>query len=117
MSVQQALEDLYSALGRVEGVRPHRGLGVVISPPASVVSLPTLERGSRSTEPTNATFTVALIVAVSERAGEELLRLEQLVVDEIDTLPNVSVGTSAPGSWPVSGVDLPAYLIPVEVAV
>lgn len=109
-SVLDAVEALYAALATVEGVRVHRRLGESISPPGTALSPPTLQRQAMGSDPTNATFKVAVVVAESDQAMTEALRLEPLVAAALDALPNVAVGVSEPGSW--QGLD--AYVITVE---
>lgn len=115
-SVEEALETLWAALETVEGVRLYRDPAAVVDPPGSTVGPPTIQRRARGTDPTDATFTVALIVAKTPRAMLELIRLQQSIADAVDGLPQVSVGDAAPGTWSSGGMDLPAYLIPVEYA-
>lgn len=114
--IEAALEAVYEALANISGVRLYRGVGVQIDPPATAVGPPRLQRELMGSDPTTATFQVAVIVAQTEDAMVELLRLEPLVAAALDQLSNVSVGDSNPGTWPAGGVDLPAYLIDVDVA-
>lgn len=113
-SVERALETLYAALEAVEVVRLYRDPSAVVDPPGVTVGPPTLQRRARGSDPTDATFQVAVVVPKSSRAMTELLRIEPLVVAAIDALPAGSVGDSSPGTWPAGGMDLPAYLIDFE---
>lgn len=108
-----AVESLYGALATVDGVRPYRGTGVRLDPPASVVGPPRLTRNTMSVDPTEAVFQVAVVVAWSEYTLAELLRLEPLVSAAVHEHTQASVGDSTPGTWNAGGVDLPAYLIEV----
>jgi hypothetical protein len=113
-TVSEAVDVLYEALATVDGVRPYRGTGVRLDPPASIVGPPRLSRGRYNTaDPTEAVFQVAVVAAWSERAGDELMRLEPLVAAAIYEHTGAAVGDSTPGTWNAGGVDLPAYLIDV----
>lgn len=109
-AVEAALEDIYSALAGVDGVRPTR-FGMRIDPPATVVNPPKLLRQLLGPDPTEAEFQVAVVVAQTEHAMAELLRLEPLVAAALHSLRRAAVGVSEPGTWPAGDVKLPAYLI------
>lgn len=114
-AVSEAVDALYAALATVDGVRPYRGTGVRMDPPATIVGPPRLSRGRFNTaDPTEATFQVAVVVAWGEHAGDELMRLEQLVAAALYEHTGAAVGDSTPGTWNAGGVDLPAYLIDVS---
>jgi len=113
MTPLEAADALFAALASVPGVPPFRGVGVTLAPPATGVGPPRLSRGAYDADPTEATFQVAVVVARTERAMDELLRLEPLVVSALYELTGAAVGDSTPGTWPSGGVDLPAYLIDV----
>lgn len=113
-ALSEAVDDLYAALGTVDGVRAYRGTGVRLDPPAAVVGPPRLTRGRYNTSaPTEATFQVAVVVGWSEYTLDELLRLEPLVSAAVYENTGAAVGDSTPGTWYAGGVDLPAYLIDV----
>jgi len=66
-------------------------------------------------DPTDATFTVALLVAFNDRTSAELLRWRPAVTAALQDA-NAVVTTAVLGTWPAGGgTDLPAYLITVEV--
>ena len=115
--VQQAIDRLYDALATVDGLRIARGVGVRLDPPAVLVAPPRLRWGGFGPEPTEATFTVPVCVRADERAMVELMRWTPLVVEAIDGIEGrVAVQSADPGLWTSGGgVDLPAYLIQVEV--
>lgn len=116
-ALSDAAEALYTALGTVDGVRFHRGLGVTINPPATAVGPPQIRWEAYGDEPTGATFQVAVIVSKSEYAMDELFRLVQPVVVALRSVPDATVTSPAiPGVWPAGGADLPAYLIDVDYA-
>jgi hypothetical protein len=72
--------------------------------------------GGFRSEPTEATFTVGLIVDRTGREVEQLEALLQPVVAALDALDDVVVTSADLGSYPAGGVELPAYLITLEVA-
>lgn len=115
-SVGDALGALYAALEGVDGLRVVRGVGLQVDPPAVVVPPPNLTWSAMGDEPTDASFSVALLVAFNDRITEELLRWQPLVVAALQTVDNTVVTTAVLGSWPAGGgTDLPAYLITAEV--
>jgi len=116
-ALTDAVAALRAALTTVDGVRFYSGIGVTIDPPATALAPPEIERDTYSAQPTGAVFQVAVIVAKTEYALDELLRLEQPVVEALNAVPDAAVvSPSKPGVWPSGGVDLPAYLIDVEYA-
>jgi len=116
-ALTDAAEALYAALATVDGVRFHRGIGVTIDPPATAVGPPEIERDVYGPDPTGALFQVAVIVAKTEYALDELVALEQPVVEALQAIPDAAVQSpSKPGVWPSGGVDLPAYLIDIAFA-
>jgi hypothetical protein len=115
-SVAAATEAIGVALAGVVGVRYYRQLGGSVDPPATVLPPPRLVWGRMGSAPTDATFTVGLIV---DRDGREVERLEALlqpVVDALEDLDDVVVTSADLGSYPAGGVELPAWLITLEVA-
>jgi hypothetical protein len=115
-SVSAATEAIGGALSAVTGVRYYRQLGGSLDPPATVLPPPRLAWGGYRSEPTEATFTVGLIVDRTGREVEQLETLLQPVVDALDDLDDVVVTSADLGSYPAGGVELPAYLITLEVA-
>lgn len=120
MTPAEALAQLYAALDAVPGTRLYRGAGVTIEPPtggcATAVGPPRLQRTGMGSEPTEATFQVAVIVKKDERAFAELMRWESVVAAAIDELEDAVVRDSNGGVWPSGSVDLPAYVINVDWA-
>lgn len=114
-SVSAATDAIGTALSSVTGVRYYRQLGGALDPPATVLPPPRLAWGGMDSAPTEATFVVGLIVDRTGREVEQLEALLQPVADALEALPNVVVRTADLGSYPAGGVDLPAYLINVEV--
>lgn len=113
--VEVAIDRLYTALGTVPGLRVARGVGVRLDPPAALVAPPQLAWNGYGSDPTDATFTVPVVVAQTERALAELMKWTPLVVEAISGVENAAVRTANPGTWASGGPDLPAYLIEVEV--
>lgn len=115
-SVTEATDAIGAALSSVTGVRYYRQLGGSLDPPATVLPPPRLSWGGMGSEPTEATWTVGLIVDRTGREAEQLEALLQPVVDALENLHDVVVTTADLGSYPAGGVELPAYLITIEVA-
>jgi hypothetical protein len=115
-SVSAAVAAIAEALSSVTGVRYYRQLGGSVDPPAAVLPPPRLSWGGMDPEPTDATFTVGLIVDRTGREVEQLEALLQPVVDALESVTDVVVTSADLGSYPAGGVELPAYLITLEVA-
>lgn len=115
-SVTAATDAIAAALSGVTGVRYHRQLGGLVDPPATVLPVPRLTWNGPGSEPTEATWTVGLIVDRDGREAERLESLLPLVVAALEDLDDVVVISADPGSYPAGGAELPAYLITVEVA-
>lgn len=110
------LDELLDALRVVPDLRVHGDPGALVDPPAGVLSPPTFVWDGMLSEPTAATVTLALVAPQSDRALRTLLRLLGPVVAAIDSVPDAVVRTAAPGTFAAGdGVDLPAYLIEIEV--
>jgi len=111
-----ALDALFVALEGVDGLRVVRGIGLQVDPPAVVIPPPNLTWSAMGDDPTDATFSVGLLVVNNDRITEQLLYWQPLVVAALQTVDNAVVTTAALGSWPAGGgTDLPAYLITTEV--
>jgi hypothetical protein len=113
MSVKAAREALGTALGTVAGVRVYKVPTATVDPPAVVLSLPDLHWEAYCDTPTRATFEIAVIAKLNDRAIEVL---EELVLDVHAALEGVD-GASAElarvGTWDDA---LPAYLIETEMS-
>lgn len=115
-SVDDAIDRLYAALETVEGLRVVRGVGMSIDPPAALVAPPRLAWDGYGPDPTDATFTVPVVVRQDERAMTQVLAWGELVWLALAEVENAAVRSADPGTWPAgSGSELPAYLINVEV--
>lgn len=114
-AIQEKADALEAALRAVEGVRFYSFFGPKPDPGkegAVVLALPRLTWDTYSDEPTGATFLVAVVVAVDERAGSRLWELTPRVVAAIEAVPGCAVREPVdPGEW----VGLPSYQILVEV--
>jgi hypothetical protein len=115
-SVAAAAETIGQALAGVVGVRYYRQLGGALDPPATVLPPPRLSWGGYGSDPTEAVFTVGLIVDRTDRVVDQLETLLPLVTAALDALTDVAVTSADLGSYPAGGVELPAYLITLEVA-
>lgn len=115
-TVIEALRELRAVLKGVQGVRFHPDLGAVISPPATALTPPRLQRKLQGAQPTTVTFQVAVIVGNSPDAVDQLLEFEQLVVDAVESLPAMTVTDTNPGRWPSGGAELYALLLDVDCA-
>lgn len=110
--ITAARADLAEALGTVEGLRVHTDPGKTADPPCVFVSLPDLRWTAFCATPTHATFDVAVVVALDDRA---VIRLQELVIvvsAAIDAVPAAVVTTARVGSW---NDQLPAYNLEVEM--
>lgn len=116
-SIQAARAALAEALGTLKGLHVHTQLGDDVDPPAVMVSLPRVTFDGRIAEATGATFTIPLFARREGDVSDDLARWLPDVVATIDGLNDqVTVTAAAPGTWPAGGVELPAYLLEVEVA-
>jgi hypothetical protein len=115
-SVTAATDAIGAALSGVTGVRYYRQLGGSLDPPATVLPPPRLAWNLMGPEPTEATFTVGLVVDRTGREVEQLEALLEPVVAALHALTDVAIGPADLGSYPAGGVELPAYLITLEVA-
>lgn len=117
-TIQQARADMVAALTEVDDLRVYSELGAVIDPPAATVSLPRLTfEGPEPGVPTGATFIVPVFAAREGDVSDGLAEWVTKVTVVIDELDSAVVKTAEPGTWPAGGnVELPAYLIEVEVA-
>lgn len=103
------------ALKTVPGVRAYVLGERAIDPPATIVAPPQVQWNAMGSDPTGATFEVALVVAMNERAATQLIALLPRVVAALEKVPSGAVISAAAGTYPAAPKDLPAYLITVEV--
>lgn len=107
---------LLAALGQVDGLRAYETLSESLEPPAVLVSAPRLTWALGQSEPTEATYSVVVVVPADERALQRLDVLVPQVAAAIDGTDIGVVRTAEPGTWDVGGISLPCYFVETEVA-
>ena len=112
-AVAEAREALEATLTSVPGLRVYMDPGATVQPPAVVVSLPDLRWEAMCVDPTGATFSIAVIAKLNDRAIEVLQELVLQVAEALDSVPEAVVRTARTGTW---NDQLPAYLIETEVS-
>jgi hypothetical protein len=112
-AVSEARDALSGALSAVPGLRVVMDPGATIQPPAAVVSLPDLRWEAMCTDPTGATFSIAVVVKLDDRSVDRLQELVLQVAEALDSVPEAVVLTARTGTW---NDQLPAYLIETEVS-
>lgn len=117
MSIDDAVEQLRAALRTVPKLKVRSNVGEVLDPPAAVVGPPRLTPDAYGPELTTATFIVGLVVPDDERALPRLYDLIPLVTTALHNESSAVVVSADPGTWPAGGgLELPAYLIEVEMS-
>jgi len=84
-----------------------------------IIAPPSFEYRSNNLGPSSMVFEVFVIAVASEITIHNLIALERGVADAIDLMDGAfeaTVQASAPGAWRRGGIDLPAYLIAVEMS-
>ena len=117
--LQKAHAAIADALGTIEGLAVYTEADKVLSPPCLAIGLPNVEWNGNTTDPTDAVFTVGLIASAQRLESLHNTLMEYLpdVSEALERIsPNAEIRRASPGTWPNSGVDLPAYLIEIEVA-
>ena len=112
-AVSDARAALSDALSVVPGLRVYTDPGKSIQPPAAVVSLPDLQFEGYCVEPTGATFDIAVVVKLDDRAIERLAELVLQVTEALSEVPKAAVQAARIGSW---NDQLPAYNVEIEVS-
>lgn len=115
-SVQAAHDALLAALRTVPGVRAYGELSASADPPAVYLHPPELTWGGPSSAPTEAVFSVALVVDADDRTTDRLYRLLPRVSAAIDGVDDVVLRTAEPGAWTAGDTALPCYFFRIEVA-
>lgn len=108
-----ATSDLEAAAATVAGVQV-APLGAELTPPAVVIGPPRLEWVANCPGPTTALFSVFVIVALSDRALEQLYELAPAVADAIEANTPGVVLSADPGTYNGGTGDLPAYVLTTE---
>lgn len=107
---------LNEALRAVEGARVYDDPGANVDPPALIVGPPTLSWDGYGGGPTSARVIVYLIVPSDDRVLERLGELVTEVADVLDAAGEAVVLRADPGTFTVSGSELPSYELLVEMA-
>ena len=119
MSLQKCREDLAAALRTVEGLGVETELGATLYPPAAGFGPARFVWNLGTSEPTDATLVIALVVSDNKgpRVYDDMIEWLPRVAAAIeDNCPDAVIRRANPGTWPSGGIDLPAYLFEVEVA-
>lgn len=118
MNLDDAVQDIATALRNIDGLRVETELGASLDPPAVGFGPAEFEWRLMSHEPTECTLAIGLVVSSTKgpRVYTDMLEWLPRVAVAIDELPNAEVRRARPGTWPSGGVDLPAYLFEIEVA-
>ncbi len=115
MSIADAAAALQTAVETVEAVRVYP-LGADVTPPGVVIGPPALTGQTMCAGPTDATFSVYVIVALDDRALERLWELVPLIWAAIEEHSDAVVVRADPGTYAAPGVpsDMPTYELAVE---
>lgn len=118
MSIQQCREDLAEALRGIEGMQADTELGASLYPPACGFGPARFVWRLGTSEPTDATMVIGLVVSDNKgpRVYDDMIEWLPRVAEAIESLPDAVIRSASPGTWPSGGADLPAYLFEVEVA-
>lgn len=108
-----ATADLEAAAGTVADVEVYP-LGAPITPPAVVIGPPRMEWSTSCPGPTAAFFTAFVVVALTDRALEQLYELAPAVAGAIEANTPGVVLRADPGTYNAGTGDLPAYALTVE---
>ncbi|WP_435583377.1 hypothetical protein [Amycolatopsis thermoflava] len=114
-TVTEAAAQLEAALKSVDGLR-YVQLGSDVDPPGLVLGVPQLNWEGYGSAPATATFPVIVVVAMDDRALEQLWKLVTPVATAVDTVPDAVVQTADPGVFNAGNQDLPCYTLSVEVS-
>jgi len=112
-AIADARTALADALRTVPSIRVYTTPNARVDPPGAVLSLPDLEFEAYCTEPTKATFSIALVAKLNERAVDVLEELVLSASTAIEAVESAVVLTARIGAW---DDQLPAYELEVEVA-
>lgn len=106
-----------AAVRSVEGVRVYDDPAATVTTPAAIVGAPQLRFEGISSQPTRATFPVAVMVDNNKASVNKLLKLVPQVVEAIrDQVIDAEILEEiTPAVIQIGNVDLPGYMIFVEV--
>lgn len=110
--IADARQALGDALRGVPNLRVYMLPTARVDPNAAVLSLPDLEFEAYCPEPTKATFSIALVAKLNERAVDVLEELVLAASAAIEQVESAVVLTARVGAWDDS---LPSYELEVEV--
>ncbi len=115
MSIADAAAALKTAVLTVEDVRVY-ALGEQVTPPGVVIGPPALTGQTVCAGPTDATFSVYVIVALDDRALERLWELVPAVWAAIEENTDAVVLRADPGTYAAAGIpaEMPSYELAVE---
>ena len=116
-STFETAELIRAAVKSVEGMRVYDDPAATVTTPAAIVGAPQLTLEGISSLPTRATFPVAVMVDNNKSSVNKLLKLVPEVIEAIrDQVPDAEIlETITPAVIQIGNVDLPGYMIFVEV--
>lgn len=123
-SVQAAHDALEAALVAASAALPVDDQFAVVAevsdsviPPAAVLAPPVLTWSGPGLSPTDATWTVAVVVAGGKATTTaDLYRVLPSIAETIDFETDFVVKQAEPGSWQSGNTTLPCFLLTIEVA-
>lgn len=114
-AIADAVAALVAAAKTVAGVEASTDLGAELNPPTVMIGPPQLSWDGYNIAPTQATFSVFVIVDFDEYAIEKLYKLVPQVAAALDANTDGSVISASPAVFQSGGHDMPAYEITCEV--
>lgn len=117
ITVDAAADELTAALKAIDGYRGYALGDGQIDPPAWVVGPPLLDFEAFGPEPTQATFTVFVVVPFDDRAPERMYRAIAPFTEAIDGVTDAVVRNASPGIYVAGAQELPCYSISVEFSI
>jgi hypothetical protein len=115
--IDAILDQIQGALQLIPDIRVYRDAGnVPVEPPGVVMGPPTFTWDGYAEGPTEATMFIYLVVKYDDRVFSRLFDVIENVASAIDTrVPDASVVTAAPSTYPVGQTSLPAYQFTVDI--
>lgn len=102
--------------GDPEQLRVYRELGENADPPAAYVGPPELTWSLADSAPTEAAFSVIVVVGADDRSVARLYAAVQVAAAALDEVLDVNLRTATPGTWDSGNTTLPCYFLRIEVA-